>query len=112
MGIDFIPVNREKFREGFIDLSTRDWDTLRRMALDNGWEPTGTVDPYGGEANGVFIEWDGGYHTSDFQLVLEEDLMAMTDALERAIADRDERSIRWIRYFIDEFRKSGGITLG
>lgn len=112
MGIDFIPVHREKFRDGFIDLSTRDWDSLRRMALENGWEPMGTVDPYGAEADGLIIEWDGGYHTSDFQTVLEEDLMAMADALERAIAGRDESSVRWIRYFIDQFRKSGGILLG
>ncbi len=108
MGIDFIPRNGK----GLLDLSTRDWDILRKMALDHGWEPMGTVDPYGGEADGIIIEWDGGYHTSDFQLVLEEDLTAMADALERAIAGRDESSVWWIRDSIDEFRTSGGIRLG
>jgi hypothetical protein len=104
MGISFIPMNGKDL----LDLSSWIWVDLLDIALENGWEPMGTVEPYG-EAD---IEWDGHYCSSDFQLVLEEDLLAIADALEKAIAGREDNTVCWIKDWIDQFRESGGIMLG
>ena len=102
MGIDFIRLNGE----GLMDLNTRIWSDLFDLAIENGWEPMGTVNPYGEPCE----DWCGTYFSSDFQTVTVEDLANMCDVLERGIQGKEH--LEWVRYFIDEFRRSGEIMLG
>lgn len=106
MSIDFIPIHEDEDER--IDLSNRGWSQLFELAIQNGWEPMGTVEPYGEPCE----DWCGTYFSSDFQLVREVDILNMADALERAIAGRDPDSVAGIQHYIDAFRRSGGIMLG
>ena len=55
------------------------WSMCLERAIAFGWNPKGTVAPK------ELGEWNGGYHSNDFQLVTDHDARALGEALLRAI---------------------------
>jgi hypothetical protein len=61
------------------------WEKLLQIAEDYGWEPQGTIHPHW--APEEVQEERGGYLTSDFQYVTDEDALNLAMALEQALVD-------------------------
>jgi hypothetical protein len=61
--------------------SLSDWCMCLERSIEFGWNPEGTVAP-----KEHVCEWNGGYHSNDFQLVTDRDARALGEALLRAIA--------------------------
>ncbi len=95
----------------YIDIGTRGWSDLLTIAFENGWEPMGTLSPYVEEGILELDDWDGNYYSNDFQKVCEEDVLAIAAALERAIENKDDNSVEWIKWYIEDIRNSGGIMI-
>ena len=56
------------------------WHGCLELALAFGWQPAGTIAPYGCKG-----PWDGTYSGNDGQGVSSEDARAMAEALYRAV---------------------------
>jgi hypothetical protein len=111
MGMDFRNT-KKGIRKG---LCLESWCCLLDLAERHGWKPQGTVlktsieyVKYGGDpdnpeiAQGLWSyaedkvkNWCGGYTSNEFQWVTEDDARNMTDALERALEERDEE-FTWV----------------
>ena len=75
MGIDLLGGHgEERFSFG-------GWRMCLERAIEFGWNPEGTVAP-----KELVCEWNGGYHSNDFQRVTDCDARALGKALLRAIA--------------------------
>lgn len=72
MGMDLMNQNEE-----WHYLTIADFRNALQLAQTAGWEPMGTLH----EAD----EWDGNYSTNDGQIIMEEDLAALADALEKML---------------------------
>ena len=75
-------------RGGELDLNAINWPRVVELALENGWEPAGTLAPLDWcdtESGHDPEQWGGGYCTNDGQYVTAKDARAMADALERSL---------------------------
>ena len=75
-------------RGRFIAITQNQWNDLRILASQHGWEPCGTIDPGLGlselksfEKNG----WGGGYDHPSFQKTTEDDAYALSHCLASAL---------------------------
>ena len=75
-------------RGRFIAITHNQWNDLRTLANQHGWEPGGTIDP------GLALEelkrfekngWAGGYDHPSFQKTTEADARALSDCLASAL---------------------------
>ena len=81
MGMDLLGTNGDE------RFSLSGWRMCLERAVEFGWNPEGTVAP-----KELVCEWNGGYHTNDFQLVTDRDARALGEALLRAIAALSARA--------------------
>ena len=95
----------------YIDIGTRGWSDILTIAFENGWEPMGTISPYVEEGILEPDDWDGNYCSNDFQLVCEDDALAIAAALERALETKNDNSLEWIKWYVENIRNSGGIVI-
>lgn len=60
-----------------------EWKAVLELALRNGWQPMGTRKPSGPPV--PMPEWDGNYVQNVYQVVVDQDAMAMATALEKGL---------------------------
>ena len=74
-------ISRQKF-------SRETWTRLLSLAIFHGWQPMGTRVPSMTELHGFdFEDWDGTYLTNDGQIVVTEDALLLSAALEKSLDD-------------------------
>jgi hypothetical protein len=81
------------------------WCRVLNLAIENGWQPTGTAPPdYGRLQEDAPVQdssgsWDGNYSSNDFQEVTDRDACALGEALRRGVAALEaqerEKPTRW-----------------
>jgi len=91
-----------KHRE--MSLTIFDWQILRELADNYGWEPLGTKAPYDWDERSEGRTWCGTYASNDSQEVTAEDASNMANALCKAIKDirTGERDGELIEFFFEE----------
>ena len=75
-------------RGRFIAITNNQWNDLRTLASQHGWEPCGTIDPGLGLVELKSFEktgWTGGYDCPSFQKTTEVDACALSDCLASAL---------------------------
>ena len=64
------------------------WTRILSLAIFYGWQPMGTRVPSITELQGFdFEDWDGTYLTNDGQIVVAEDALLLSMALEKSLDD-------------------------
>ena len=74
-------ISRQKFNR-------ETWTRILSLAIFHGWQPMGTRVPSITELHGFdFEDWDGTYMTNDGQIVVAEDALLLSRALEKSLDD-------------------------
>src|SRR5262245_23808019 len=100
MGVDL------RSHHGSEHFSHSGWRLVLNLAIEYGWQPTGTAPPDHGwllagtaPTDSDRLSWDGGYCSNDLQKVTESDARALGEALLRAVAvvcaQEREKPTRW-----------------